>query len=262
MPVHTVREGECLATIARMYGFRDWRTIYQAAENAEFRRKRPNPNVIFEGDEIQIPETNTREEQVVTDRRHKFVTRLNRWVFRVHMRDETGTAIENEPYELRITGHRIIHGRTGDGGLIEAPVPDDVQEATLVFCGEEFRVWLGGLDPISRVKGLQARLNNLGYGAGPVDGILGPKTRQALYRFQRLEGLPATGLVDDDTRKRLLEVHDGDTRLTPPEEDMGPATVPPLERDTLPPGLEPEPATADAAEEYAWRSQRSGYEEA
>jgi hypothetical protein len=38
--------------------------------------------------------------------------------------------------------------------------------------------------PVAYLTGVQYRLNHLGYGAGPVDGINGPRTRKAIIRFQ------------------------------------------------------------------------------
>ena len=56
MPTHIVRAGENLTAIARKYGYSDWKTIYDHARNADFRKKRPNPNVIMPGDEIYVPD--------------------------------------------------------------------------------------------------------------------------------------------------------------------------------------------------------------
>ncbi len=56
MTTHKIAEGENLSVIARQYGFRDWRTLYDAPENADFRTERPNPSLVFPGDELVIPE--------------------------------------------------------------------------------------------------------------------------------------------------------------------------------------------------------------
>ena len=53
---HTVKAGETLSSIAQQNGFRDWNTIYNAKENAAFRKKRPNPNLIVPGDIVTIPD--------------------------------------------------------------------------------------------------------------------------------------------------------------------------------------------------------------
>jgi peptidoglycan hydrolase-like protein with peptidoglycan-binding domain len=53
------------------------------------------------------------------------------------------------------------------------------------------------------VRDVQHRLNQLGYNAGPEDGVMGPATRTALMSFQRAEGLPATGRVNRKTVEAL-----------------------------------------------------------
>jgi hypothetical protein len=52
---HTVARGESLSRIARKYRAPSWREIYRAPENAAFRRKRPNPDLIHPGDVVIIP---------------------------------------------------------------------------------------------------------------------------------------------------------------------------------------------------------------
>lgn len=60
---------------------------------------------------------------------------------------------------------------------------------------------MNGLD-VTRV---QTELLRRGYGLGPhgVDGWYGPDTRAAVIRFQRAEGLPVTGVVDDAVLEAL-----------------------------------------------------------
>ena len=55
----------------------------------------------------------------------------------------------------------------------------------------------------ARVQQAQARLKAAGFDPGPPDGTLGPKTREALRRYQRTKGLPATGELDDKTLDAL-----------------------------------------------------------
>lgn len=43
---------------------------------------------------------------------------------------------------------------------------------------------------------VQAGLLRIGYDPGPVDGIMGPRTRNAIRAFQQAEGLPVTGTID------------------------------------------------------------------
>jgi peptidoglycan hydrolase-like protein with peptidoglycan-binding domain len=55
-----------------------------------------------------------------------------------------------------------------------------------------------------RIGQAQERLKAAGFNPGPVDGVLGPQTREALRRYQASQGLPATGALDEATRQVLL----------------------------------------------------------
>ncbi len=50
---------------------------------------------------------------------------------------------------------------------------------------------------------LQERLNQLGYKVGTVDGVLGPRTVEALKKYQSDNNLPPTGALDVQTIKKL-----------------------------------------------------------
>jgi len=57
--------------------------------------------------------------------------------------------------------------------------------------------------PDLAVRQGQAFLVYLGFRPGPVDGIMGRRTRAAIGDFQRGEGLPSSGEMDDATLDRL-----------------------------------------------------------
>ena len=60
-----------------------------------------------------------------------------------------------------------------------------------------------GLAASARVAALQIGLQAHGFDPGPVDGVRGQLTTNALLRFQRAEGIRATGLVGRQTRRAL-----------------------------------------------------------
>lgn len=66
--------------------------------------------------------------------------------------------------------------------------PGATEEGRLMAMG-------GGDDPLRRV---QRGLNRAGYDAGPVDGMLGPRTRQAIRAWQIDHGQPVSGFVTPD----------------------------------------------------------------
>ena len=223
MRTHKVGKKECLASIAWQYGFQSWKTIYDDPANEKFRAKRPNPNVIQEGDELFIPDKESKETDGATDAKHKFKVKKDSWLFRVELLDEMMKGQEDVPYTLEIEGIDPIEDMTGANGLIELLIPAQAERGTLFALGNQIDLHFAGLNPIRQVSGVQQRLNNLGFNSGPVDGIPGPKTRKALAAFQATQpDLKPTGLLDDDSLRRLIEIHDNDTRLSSEEKNAPP----------------------------------------
>ena len=60
-----------------------------------------------------------------------------------------------------------------------------------------------------QVRELQNSLQAQGVSPGPVDGIMGPQTQQAIRKFQQEEGLTAQGQIDQQTLEALdIEVQE------------------------------------------------------
>jgi formate hydrogenlyase subunit 3/multisubunit Na+/H+ antiporter MnhD subunit len=59
---------------------------------------------------------------------------------------------------------------------------------------------------------VQCHLNDLGYDAGPTDGLIGPRTREAIRRFQHAEGRRTTGTISYELLRDLLRVRNESTR--------------------------------------------------
>ena len=54
-----------------------------------------------------------------------------------------------------------------------------------------------------QVKAIQQALQAKGMDPGPIDGIMGPKTTEALKAFQKDQKLTESGRLDDQTREKL-----------------------------------------------------------
>lgn len=67
----------------------------------------------------------------------------------------------------------------------------------------------------------QLLLEYLGFSPGPLDGLDGPKTREACRRFQSAFGLPATGAFDDATDQGLIDAVSG--AMTPVDKSQSAA---------------------------------------
>jgi hypothetical protein len=73
--VHVVRQGERLGSIARRYGFYDWKKLWNAPDNGALREKRREPQWIRAGDEIVIPAIQIHQVVWPTDQSHRIIVR-------------------------------------------------------------------------------------------------------------------------------------------------------------------------------------------
>jgi hypothetical protein len=89
---HTVANGETMLLIAKQAGFKNWHTLYDHPQNAEFRRSNPDPVSIRVGDRLWIPEKTPSPGFVCgTARKNRFVVK----VLEFEPRDLLPKAIEN-----------------------------------------------------------------------------------------------------------------------------------------------------------------------
>lgn len=212
--IHIVRKGEYLSLIARNHGFADWRKIYNHADNAEFRMKRPNPDILFAGDTLIIPDCRPRSVDLQTGKRHRFRLKRPSPALHLTLKDSEGEPLGPQPYRMEVAG-RLLEGNLTDAGKLEVALPGGAREAKLtVFLDAQRRqvmsrmaLKIGELDPIDEVTGMQERLNNLGFECGQSDGRFGSKTRSAVKAFQQKQGLEPNGEADQATLDRLQEVY-------------------------------------------------------
>jgi hypothetical protein len=214
--LHTVTQGECLFTIARQYGFHNWKDIYDAPDNEEFKKARPNPNAIYPGDQLVIPDPkeSTKKEACGTEDLHKFKVKLPRILFRVKVHDEENEPVAGKKYKLFLDKN-VLEGSTDGDGIVEQKITTAPRSAKLVVymgAGEEdeqliWDVGIGHLDPHDSIEGIKERLNNMGYYCGPTDQKLTLGLSIALRTFQKDNDLELTGDLDDATIAKLKEIH-------------------------------------------------------
>ena len=240
---HTVKPGEHLSGIASRYGFPDYKPIWTHSDNAELRKKRKDPHVLYEGDVVVIPEGRPKTLGKPTGATHKFKVKgsdltlelkmLDEWdkpianaffAFREDSRDEQGnvTAVIGEDGQTKADGRAslgINHTSfEAELRIFESkPLPDPIPPPPVIH---KFDLFIGGLDPICERSGMRARLNNLGYFAGLTDG---PNDREQLrwaieeFQFDN-KIVPQNGDLDDpknkarikQTREKLVKVHGDD----------------------------------------------------
>jgi len=208
---HVVQQGECLVKIASQYGFQDYRTLYEHPANGAFRKQRPNPNVIFPGDTVVIPPKLKKEVVAPTGKRHRFVVAGPRKVLRVRFLDASGKPIANEAAEVAVDG-RAVSRKTDGTGLLEVETPIEARSASVTVRGRTMSLDLSYLNPVGDVpdegvSGIQHRLRNLGYYAGPEASSFDKQTRLALWLFQFDHGLQTDGRPNAETVRKLVEEH-------------------------------------------------------
>jgi N-acetylmuramoyl-L-alanine amidase len=218
MPMYTVAQGDCLATIAHTFGFADWRTIYNHASNAEFRRLRPNPNTLNPGDQIFIPETADKTEDAATDQWHDFKVEGQKTFFRVQIAKdgEEEQELWGKPYKVELGGF-VFEGTVSGTGLIEFEIPANAMGGTLTIWSDERKTQIGfecpvesgHLNPVDTISGQRARLRNLGFDPGPDSDAMTEQMAAAIVAFQHHNGLPESGEADAATRAKLQSLHDG-----------------------------------------------------
>ena len=198
--------------IALKYGFADYRTIWDHPENASLKQKRQNPNILFPGDRLFIPDKKEKEESGSTEQHHRFVRKAQKLMLRIVARDLSDDPIANAPCEL-IVDTRSFKLTTDGNGKIEQEIDKDAQRGQLTIKDPkgatdiiiEFKI--GHLDPVEEVTGQQARLNNLGYNAGEVGRADPYQFRSAVEEFQCDHKLKVDGDCGPQTQAKLKEVH-------------------------------------------------------
>jgi LysM repeat protein len=196
---HTVQQGDCLSNIAEQYGI-PWKTLWNHPDNADLKQSRKDPNVLYPGDTVNVPDKDLKEESRAVDARHKFKKKGEPTHIKIRL------LLDDEPraglrYQLVVNG-TTSNGSTDNGGYLREAIPPDATTGVLIVgagtAQEIFQLGFGTLDPIDTDSGVRGRLEALGY---EVQEDLAPAVRA----FQAKEKLPVTGVIDDSLRAKLKE---------------------------------------------------------
>lgn len=213
MTTHRIKKGECLSSLSSRFGFHDPDTIHSHPDNAQLKQKRSNPNVLARGDKVSIPKKEEKTEQIATEQRHTFKTKGLRTHLRLLVEDFEGNALADKAYELTV-GSETFDGKTDAAGLVEQMIPATETKGRITIWLDNNKssavVWpleIGSLEPHDETRGMQARLNNLGFSCGKVDGIVGPKTKAAVKAFKSKNGLADNDTVDDATKNKIRDIY-------------------------------------------------------
>src|SRR4051794_11968425 len=209
---HIVQPGECMGSIARLYGFLDPASIYDHADNGALRKCRGTPDILAPGDKVVIPPKRGLV-FFMKPGEHRTIV-LKTVPTRLHLKVCTGHdfSFRGDKYELRVDGIQApFKGELPKSGELDVDLPATARRAELdIFRKgierpvQRFDLDLGGMDPVDTLTGVQARLEALGYDCGGVDGELTPLTRAAIRAFQRTHGLLQNGDPKDAKLQKAL----------------------------------------------------------
>ena len=138
MAKYNCKENDYIAKVTAANGFFDWETLWNVNQGLN----RANPNILCEGDELEVPAKKVKEFSCQTDSRHVFKVPRCKLFLRVRVFGEAMKAIEDSDYELKVDKvAKPFSGKTKNG-LIEHEIPADAETAVLIV-----RVKAGDTDP-------------------------------------------------------------------------------------------------------------------
>jgi hypothetical protein len=182
MPIHKVKQGEQISGITALYGFSDYKLIWDHANNAKLKQKR-DPHVLFPGDEIYVPQKILKIEEGATTKVHTFEIKEVPLYLRIRAKDIDYEPVPKAPYKMSLDDKQNPKrsGSLDGDGILTEKISVDVLDGTLAvtvaipppkdaeiveFVDLKYDLKVGYLNPKTTLSGQQARLNNMGYFAG------------------------------------------------------------------------------------------------
>jgi N-acetylmuramoyl-L-alanine amidase len=208
---HTVEQGEHISRIANEHGFR-YLTVWNHSDNSTLRAERKDPNILFPGDVVVIPDREMRTEPAATDNKHLYVQKDGPLKLRIAFFNLDRDAVPNAdcvlqvgsaPNRLHTDGNGQVEqeiDKSSENGSIELDYPD-AQNCL------KWPIKIGHLDPIDKESGWRGRLLNLGYFTAGVDNTELERLRSAVEEFQCDYSLKVDGICGPITQDKLKTVH-------------------------------------------------------
>jgi N-acetylmuramoyl-L-alanine amidase len=214
--IYTVQQGDHMSSIAEMFALRSYGTIWNHPQNARLKSLRQNPNVLYPGDRVYIPDVQEKHELRGTDASHKFEVASTKLHLKIVIDFPYGPPRANERCQLRVDGIRYPVSTTDGSGSVDQIIPASSKHGTLKLQDIEVDMRVGELDPVDTPTGQISRLVNLGYYLGRFDpNDPDPMVfRSAVEEFQcdnmgpgALQAGNVDGICGPRTQAKLKEVH-------------------------------------------------------
>ncbi len=209
MQPYVICKGDYLLKLAHQFGF-DADTVWNDPSNAALTQLRPDPNILFAGDVLYIPDQlgkSVPSFSVEPGSTNNFVTVVPTVTVTLTFSDSRCASQACTVAELpELTGLT-----TDSTGLLNLTLPVSIDTYTINFtdAGLSFPCGLGLLDPITTLSGIVQRLQNLG------------------YMYSGLVSSPAPDLDTIRTGLRAFKAAQAQADGSPSSSQSGPASSPP-----------------------------------
>ncbi len=242
MQPYVIRQGDYLLSLARQFGF-DADTVWNDPANADLRKLRPDPNILWPTDVLQIPDPNAppATKSLVAGTTNAFVSDVPTVSITVTFTD---ASLASQAFAIQELPD-LTPPPTDASGKLTFSAPVTLQTATIVFtdAGQTFKLNIGHLDPIGTLSGVFQRLQNLGYIDADVrsDSINVDCVRMALRAFNAAAPSdPPASSPDSSTDGPPSSQGSGDRpSASPPSSSASPPSSPPPSSNASPPSSPP-----------------------
>jgi hypothetical protein len=214
---YVVRQGDYLAKLAFVQEF-DADDVWKDPKNEALAKLRPDPNLLAPGDILYVPEKKAEEGlDIAKGAENNYNAKVPLAEVTLTFQDDDGKPIAGEDYEvLGLTGDGATppKDKTRDDGVVVLKVPVTTREVSVAFprLGATYVARIGDMDPQEETTGIVKRLANLGFYQPDPAVEMDEETALrgatlAFQRFQRQQAIDPTGLLDEATKKALLDEH-------------------------------------------------------
>ncbi|WP_437672889.1 peptidoglycan-binding protein [Sorangium sp. So ce131] len=205
---HVIQQGDHIRKLAFRYGI-DAETLWKHERNQEISGRRKNMDLLLPGDVLHVPAEPAPALDIAAGTMNRYKAKVPTVHVKLHL-ESAMRSLGGQRFEVHGVnegGEPALGTTTAEGeAAFDVPVLVREVELRLPDAGLVIPVLVGDLDPIDEPSGVTQRLRNLGL-LPPAGDASAEDITLALMAFQRDEGLPATGALDDETRRALEARH-------------------------------------------------------
>jgi hypothetical protein len=169
---HTIQEGEHISTLADLFGFTNWHSIWDYGDNAQLRKDRKYPHCLHPDDVVAIPDKQQKTDTKPTGKVHPFILDTSPLYLRFRLEDVNGNNLAGTECTVLLADPGTEDPLTTDGdGIAEEKISKRVKTGTVTAKPDgkpdiKYDLLIGSLRDQETYEGQRQRLNNLGYFAG------------------------------------------------------------------------------------------------